>query len=77
MVMLALTIYELHEVFKNTNATILEVTIAKALVKGIDRGSINNLNELLNRTMGKPKEVTNQKNDDKIEFVFVQGKTIL
>lgn len=76
-VMLALTIYELHEVFKNPNATILELTIAKSLLKGIEKGNINNLNELLNRIMGKPTEMKNQKNDEKIEVVFVKGKTIL
>ena len=76
-VMLALTIYELNEIFKNPNATILELTLAKALVKSIERGNVYTLNELLNRIMGKPKEMSNQKNDEKIEIVIVQGKTIL
>jgi hypothetical protein len=76
-VLLALTIYELNEVFKNPDATILELTLAKALVKGIERGNIYTLNELLNRLMGKPKESANITNNEKIEVVFVQGKTIL
>jgi len=76
-VLLSLTIYELNEVFKNPDATILELSVAKALVKGIERGNIYTLNELLNRIIGKPKETTSFSNDEKIEVVFVQGKTIL
>ena len=76
-VMLSLNIYELNELFKNPNATILELSIAKALVKGIERGNIYTLNELLNRIMGKPKEIATLNDTNKIEVVFVKGKTIL
>lgn len=76
-VLLSMTILELHEVFTNPNATILELSIAKSLVKGIERGNIYTLNELLNRIIGKPKEATSLSNNDKIEVVIIQGKTIL
>jgi hypothetical protein len=72
-----MTIFELHEVFTNPNATILELSIAKSLVKGIERGNIYTLNELLNRIIGKPKETISIPNDNKIEVVFIKGKTIL
>jgi hypothetical protein len=77
MVLLSLNIYELNEVFKNPEATILELSVAKALVKGIERGNIYTLNELLNRIMGKPRESATITNDEKIEVVFIEGKTIL
>lgn len=76
-VLLSMTIFELHEVFTNPNATILELSIAKSLVKSIERGNIDTLNELLNRILGKPKETTQINEKEKIEVVFIQGKTIL
>jgi hypothetical protein len=76
-IMLSMTIFELHEVFTNPNATILELSIAKSLVKGIERGNTYTLNELLDRIIGKPKEATSLSNNDKIEVVIIQGKTIL
>ena len=76
-VLLSMTIFELHEVFSTPNATILELSIAKSLVKSIERGNIYTLNELLNRILGKPKETTQINEKEKIEVVFIQGKTIL
>ncbi len=76
-VLLSMTIFELHEVFTNPNATILELSIAKSLVKSIERGNIYTLNELLNRILGKPKEAIQINDKEKIEVVFIQGKTIL
>ncbi len=76
-VLLSMTVFELHEVFTNPNATILELSIAKSLVKGIEKGNIYTLNELLNRIMGKPKESSQINDIKKIEVVYVEGKTIL
>jgi hypothetical protein len=76
-IMLSMTLLELHELFTNPNATILELSIAKSLVKGIEKGNIYTLNEILNRIVGKPKEATTITNSDKVEFIIVQGKTIL
>jgi hypothetical protein len=71
-VLLAMTIFELHEVYTSPNATILELSIAKALVKGIERGNIYTLNELLNRILGKPKDSPEVNKDMKIEVVYVE-----
>lgn len=47
---------ELKEVLNNSKATILEKTVAAALKKGIERGELVNIETLLNRVYGKPKE---------------------
>jgi hypothetical protein len=57
-VMLAMTETELESVFENQDATILEITIGKALRKSIERGSLYSIDCLLNRAYGKPKETT-------------------
>jgi len=57
-VMLAMTEAELENVHKNKNATILEITIAKAMERSIQRGSLYSIECLLDRAYGKPKENT-------------------
>lgn len=42
---------------KTFQGNILEMTIASALKKGIERGDMDSLNQLLDRIVGKPKEV--------------------
>ena len=64
------------EVFTNPNATILELSITKSLVKGIERGNIYTLIELLNRIMGKPKESPQINDIKKIEVVYVESNSI-
>jgi hypothetical protein len=51
---------ELHEVLDNENATILEMTIAKAMINSLSSGSLNSVETLLNRVYGKPKETVDQ-----------------
>ena len=75
--MMAMDMDELKEVFDNPKATILEKTIATAMVKSLKKGSLYSIDTLLNRVYGKPKEQINQSIDNKIEVVFVKGKTIL
>jgi hypothetical protein len=41
------------------------------------RGSLYSLDTLLTRVYGKPKETAQITSDNKIEVVFVKGKTIL
>ena len=55
--MLAMNIIELRELFENPNATILEKTIAAALKKSLEKGSLYSVDSLLSRTHGKPKEM--------------------
>lgn len=68
---------ELKSVSTNDKATVLEKTIAKAILKSMSNGSLYSLDTLLTRVYGKPKEQMDIKSDNKIEVVFVDGKTIL
>lgn len=75
--MMQMTIEELKEVWENSEATILEKTIANAMKKSLERGSLYSMETLLTRVYGKPKETQQVSSDSKIEVVFVNGKTIL
>ena len=75
--MLAMTIDELKRIYENPHATILEKTIAGAMNKSLQKGSLYSLDTLLSRVYGKPKEQMDIQQDTKIEVVFVEGKTIL
>ena len=75
--MMSMTMDELKEVFDNPSGTILEKTIANAMIKSLKKGSLYSLDTLLTRVYGKPKETANITQDGKIEVVFIKGKTIL
>ena len=68
---------ELRTVSTNDKATVLEKTVAKAILKSMSNGSLYSLDTLLTRVYGKPKEQVDIKSDNKIEVIFVDGKTIL
>lgn len=68
---------ELKAVLDNPKATILELTIAAAMIKSLKNGSLYSMETLLTRVYGKPKEIQQVSTDSKIEVVFVNGKTIL
>jgi hypothetical protein len=55
-VMLSMTVEELADTFKNPKATVLEKTIAAAIKKSIEKGSLYSIETLLTRVYGKPKE---------------------
>lgn len=76
-VMLTMTPQDLKGVWDNPVATILEKTIANALIKSLSKGSLYSIETLLSRSFGKPRETTDVQIDNKIEVVFVEGKTIL
>jgi len=76
-VMMSMDMEELNAVYKNPKATILEKTIAGAMNKSLQKGSLYSLDTLLTRVYGKPKEQYDIQQDTKIEVVFVEGKTIL
>jgi len=76
-VMLQMGVDELKEVWDNPKATILEKTIANAMRKSLEKGSLYSVETLLTRVYGKPKESQQIQTDSRIEVVFVNGKTIL
>jgi hypothetical protein len=70
--MLAMTMDELKEIFENKESTILEKTIANALKKSLDKGSLYSIDALLSRTHGKPTEMVelNAETKNKITVNF-------
>lgn len=75
--LMSMDIEELKDVLENPKATILELTIAKAMVKSLQNGSLYSMETLLTRVYGKPREIQEISSDSRIEVVFVNGKTIL
>ncbi len=55
-VLISMTVDELIEVTENTEATVLEVTVANSIIKSLKKGSLYSLDTLLTRTFGKPRE---------------------
>lgn len=74
---LALTESEANEIAENEDSTILERMIAKALLKDLSKSSLYNSELLISRAFGKPKESASIQTNEKIEVVYVKGKTIL
>ena len=58
--MLSLGRKELEKIARGDEYTIMERTIAGALLKGHDKNSLFNLEMLLTRSQGKPKETIDQ-----------------
>ena len=58
--MMAMDKDELTDVFKNPKATILEITIAAAMKKSIEKGTLYSLETLLSRVFGMPKQEVEQ-----------------
>lgn len=54
--MMAMTMDELKEVWENKNATILEKTVANAMRKSLEKGTLYSLETLLSRVYGQPKQ---------------------
>jgi predicted transcriptional regulator len=74
---MAMDLEELKQVWDNPKATVLEKTIANALKKSLEKGSLYSIDTLLNRVYGKPKETSQVTQDSRIEVIFTKGKTIL
>jgi hypothetical protein len=60
LAMLTLSRKELEKIDRGDEYTIMERTIAGALLKGHDKNSLFNLEMLLTRSQGKPKETIDQ-----------------
>ncbi|CAB4153782.1 hypothetical protein UFOVP627_43 [uncultured Caudovirales phage] len=56
--MLSMTVEELKEVYTNDKATILEKTIANAMRKSLEKGTLVSIETLLSRVFGNPKQET-------------------
>lgn len=74
---LAMTQDEIKQIQDNEDCTILERTIAKALLKGLEKGSLYNIETTLSRSIGMPDKEQQEQKNNKIEVIFVEGKTIL
>lgn len=75
--LMSMTPKELKEVENNPDATALELTVTKAILKSMSNGSLYSMDTLMNRVYGKPKEQVDIQSDNKIEIIFIDGKTIL
>lgn len=58
--MMAMTLNELAEIFKDEHATILERTIANAMRKSLEKGTLYSLETLISRVHGIPTQTVNQ-----------------
>lgn len=65
-VMISMDLDELKAVWDNPKATILEKTVANAMRKSLEKGSLYSLETLLTRVYGKPRETIDTNN--KTEF---------
>lgn len=66
--MMAMTIKELAEVFKDEEATILEKTVANAMRKSLEKGSLYSIETLMTRIYGQPRQESDIKMDANIVF---------
>ena len=73
LVMLSMTMAELKEVFENKEATAMELMIAAAIRKDIQKGILSSLETLLTRVFGKPKETTDTTINIQNNFVIDWG----
>jgi len=55
-VILSLNKEEIIELLKNKNATVLELTVASAIKKSIEKGNLDAIETLLSRVYGKPRQ---------------------
>jgi len=58
--MMAMTLNELADIFKDEHATILERTIANAMRKSLEKGTLYSLETLISRVHGVPSQTINQ-----------------
>ena len=75
-VMLSLTEAELNQCLEDPNATILEKSIAKALERDMNRGSLESLEVLLNRSYGKALNTTRIQGIEPVTIVFSPLKEV-
>ncbi len=69
MALLSMDMNELKEAFENPKATVLEKAVAGAIRKSIEKGSLYNIETIITRAMGKPKEQTEHSGGQTIKVV--------
>jgi hypothetical protein len=72
-VMMSMTLDELKGVWDNKDATVLEKTIAGAIRKSIEKGSLYSIDTLLTRVYGKPKETADVNNTGEMTINVIYG----
>jgi hypothetical protein len=56
MVLMSMTLVQVEQIIENEESTMLERTIAAAMVTSLKRGSLYSIETLLSRLYGKPRE---------------------
>jgi hypothetical protein len=59
-VLISLDTEQLHEIRNNPKSTVLEITIASAIIRSIQTGNLDSIETLMTRVYGKPKEKIEQ-----------------
>lgn len=72
---MSMTIEELKSVWDNKGATVLEKTIAGAIKKSIEKGSLYSIETLLTRVYGRPTETANVNNTGDINIKVTYGRS--
>lgn len=72
---------ELEKIVESDNATMIEKTVAQALLKSFNKGNLDSIETLLNRIYGKPSESVDitsqgQRIDNKIQIEIVKKQII-
>lgn len=67
--LISMNVEEIKEVLTNDKATILEKTVASALIKSISRGDLSSIESLINRVYGKPKDHVETSGTQVIEII--------
>lgn len=63
---------QIREVTKKEDATMLEKTVAKAIIKSYEKGSLYSMDTLLSRVYGKPKETVDATVEAKVVNVTLK-----
>ena len=71
MILLSMNVDELKQASDNDKSTALEKAVSNALLKSIEKGSLFNIETIITRAMGKPKEsVDVTSNGEKFEITL-------
>ena len=69
---MAMNEVQIKEVLKNPDATMFEKTVAKAIIKSYEKGSLYSMDTLMSRVYGKPQEKVEATIEQKIVNVTLK-----